>query len=417
MTMHRPRSDYEILAPAGSWESLSAAGRAGADAVYFGLGALDMRSLATGAFHEDNLPEITARARSLDLKTRMTLNAVLYDEDLAAARRSLEAAQKAGVDAVICSDTAALMLAHEVGLPVHLSTQLNIANVPALKFYARYADVAVLARELTLEQVAAIARAVDEELIVGASGEKMRLEIFCHGAMCIAQSGRCFMSLHTRGKSANRGECLQSCRRKYTIRDTERDIELEIGPQYVMSPKDMKTIGFFDRIVASGASVFKIEGRARSPEYVAATVSCYREALEAVLAGTFSPDMVAGWDKRLAEVFNRGYWDGWYLGAKTPELTDGYGSQASLTKRFVGKCVNYFARAGVGQFLVQAEGFAQGARLLVTGLTTGAVEFAAERIVDEDAPVAQARKGACVTIKVPEKVRENDKLYVLEQRQ
>ena len=256
--MRNDRKEFEILAPAGSREAMAAAAAAGADAVYFGLGALDMRSLATGAFDEADLPEIAAFAKDHDLKTRLTVNAVLYDEDLSAARQTMLAAKKAGIDAVICSDVAAMMLAHEVGIPVHLSTQLNIANVEALKFYARFADVAVLARELMLEQTAAITRAIDEQNICGPSGKRIKIEIFCHGALCIAQSGRCFMSLHTRGKSANRGQCLQSCRRKYYIKDAERDIELQIDPQYVMSPKDLKTIGFFDKMVQSGARIFKI---------------------------------------------------------------------------------------------------------------------------------------------------------------
>lgn len=331
--MRNDRKEFEILAPAGSREAMAAAAAAGADAVYFGLGALDMRSLATGAFREADLPDIAAFAKDHNLKTRLTVNAVLYDEDLAAARQTMLAAKKAGIDAVICSDVAAMMLAHEVGIPVHLSTQLNIANVEALKFYARFADVAVLARELTLEQTAAITRAIDEQNICGPSGKRIKIEIFCHGALCIAQSGRCFMSLHTRGKSANRGQCLQSCRRKYYIKDAERDIELQIDPQYVMSPKDLKTIGFFDKMVQSGARIFKIEGRARSPEYVRTTVQCYSQALQAVLDGDFTADKVACWDDKLAEVFNRGYWDGWYLGAHTPELASGYGSQATITKR------------------------------------------------------------------------------------
>ena len=355
--MQNDRKEFEILAPAGSREAMAAAAAAGADAVYFGLGALDMRSLATGAFREADLPDIAAFAKDHNLKTRLTVNAVLYDEDLSKARQTMLAAKKAGIDAVICSDVAAMMLAHEVGIPVHLSTQLNIANVEALKFYAHFADVAVLARELTLEQTAAITRAIDEQNICGPSGECIKIEIFCHGALCIAQSGRCFMSLHTRGKSANRGQCLQSCRRKYYIKDAERDIELQIDPQYVMSPKDLKTIGFFDKMVQSGARIFKIEGRARSPEYVRTTVQCYSQALQAVLDGDFTADKVACWDDKLAEVFNRGYWDGWYLGAHTPELASGYGSQATITKRFAGKCINFFNKASVEQFLVQADGF------------------------------------------------------------
>lgn len=391
--MRNDRKEFEILAPAGSREAMAAAAAAGADAVYFGLGALDMRSLATGAFREADLPDIAAFAKDHNLKTRLTVNAVLYDEDLAAARQTMLAAKKAGIDAVICSDVAAMMLAHEVGILVHLSTQLNIANVEALKFYARFADVAVLARELTLEQTAAITRAIDEQNICGPSGKRIKIEIFCHGALCIAQSGRCFMSLHTRGKSANRGQCLQSCRRKYYIKDAERDIELQIDPQYVMSPKDLKTIGFFDKMVQSGARIFKIEGRARSPEYVRTTVQCYSQALQAVLDGDFTADKVACWDDKLAEVFNRGYWDGWYLGAHTPELASGYGSQATITKRFAGKCINFFNKASVAQFLVQADGFDRGTRLLVTGPTTGAVEFTADEIFDDNGPVNHATKG------------------------
>lgn len=414
--MRNDRKEFEILAPAGSREAMAAAAAAGADAVYFGLGALDMRSLATGAFRKVDLPDIAAFAKDHNLKTRLTVNAVLYDEDLSEARQTMLAAKKAGIDAVICSDVAAMMLAHEVGIPVHLSTQLNIANVEALKFYAHFADVAVLARELTLEQTAAITRAIDEQNICGPSGECIKIEIFCHGALCIAQSGRCFMSLHTRGKSANRGQCLQSCRRKYYIKDAERDIELQIDPQYVMSPKDLKTIGFFDKMVQSGARIFKIEGRARSPEYVRTTVQCYSQALQAVLDGDFTADKVACWDDKLAEVFNRGYWDGWYLGAHTPELASGYGSQATITKRFAGKCINFFNKASVAQFLVQADGFDRGTRLLVTGPTTGAVEFVADEIFDDNGPVNHATKGTAVTIKVPEKVRENDKIYVLQPR-
>ena len=411
--MRNDRKEFEILAPAGSREAMAAAAAAGADAVYFGLGALDMRSLATGAFGEADLPEIAAFAKDHDLKTRLTVNAVLYDEDLSAARQTMLAAKKAGIDAVICSDVAAMMLAHEVGIPVHLSTQLNIANVEALKFYAHFADVAVLARELTLEQTAAITRAIDEQNICGPSGKRIKIEIFCHGALCIAQSGRCFMSLHTRGKSANRGQCLQSCRRKYYIKDAERDIELQIDPQYVMSPKDLKTIGFFDKMVQSGARIFKIEGRARSPEYVRTTVQCYSQALQAVLDGDFTADKVACWDDKLAEVFNRGYWEGWYLGAHTPELASGYGSQATITKRFAGKCINFFNKASVAQFLVQADGFDRGTRLLVTGPTTGAVYVTPEKILVDEAEVSDIQKGMDITFKVPEKVRENDKLYVV----
>lgn len=287
--MRNDRKEFEILAPAGSREAMAAAVAAGADAVYFGLGALDMRSLATGAFGEADLPDIAAFAKDHNLKTRLTVNAVLYDEDLAAARQTMLAAKKAGIDAVICSDVAAMMLAHEVGIPVHLSTQLNIANVEALKFYARFADVAVLARELTLEQTAAITRAIDEQNICGPSGKRIKIEIFCHGALCIAQSGRCFMSLHTRGKSANRGQCLQSCRRKYYIKDAERDIELQIDPQYVMSPKDLKTIGFSTRWFRAARAFSKSKDAPARPNMCARPCSATARPCRRCLTATLRP--------------------------------------------------------------------------------------------------------------------------------
>ena len=330
--------------------------------------------------------------------------------------RVLDAARAAQIDAVIASDVAVIAACRSRGIEVHLSTQLNIANTAALRFYARDADVAVLARELTLEQIACIARAIDEEDIRGPSGRPVRLELFCHGALCMAASGRCYMSLHTRGKSANRGACLQTCRRSYVLKDAERDIELELANGYLLSPKDLKTIDFLDRIVAAGVRVFKIEGRARGPEYVHAAVACYDEALSAVADGTFSPQKVEGWNARLSEVFNRGFWDGYYLGERVVALAGGYGSQATRRKRFAGKCVNYFARAGVAQFLIQAEGFEKGARLLVTGPTTGAVEFDAAQIVCDEAELDHCRQGQSITVKVPSRVRENDKLYVMELR-
>ena len=404
------------MAPAGSREALAAAIAAKADSVYFGVGELNMRALASSAFTVNDLAEVAAICRTAGVKSYLTVNTVIFDEDMPAMREIVQSAAQAGIDAVIASDVAVIEACRRAGIEVHLSTQLNIANVEALRFYARWADVAVLARELTLEQVAHIAQAVKQENICGPSGAPVRLEMFCHGALCMAVSGKCYMSLHTRGKSANRGACLQTCRRSYVIKDAERDIELELNNGYLLSPKDLKTIGFFDKRVHVGVSVFKIEGRARGPEYVRTVVSCYDEALRAIADGGFTAERVADWNERLAEVFNRGFWDGYYLGTPTVELAGGYGSQAKLKKRFVGKCLKYFSRARVAQFLIQAEGFEKGARLLVTGPTTGAVEFSAESMMKDDQRVDACAKGQDITIQIPCKVRENDKLYLLQPR-
>ena len=404
------------MAPAGSREALAAAIAAKADSVYFGVGELNMRALASSAFTVNDLAEVAAICRTAGVKSYLTVNTVIFDEDMPAMREIVQSAAQAGIDAVIASDVAVIEACRRAGIEVHLSTQLNIANVEALRFYARWADVAVLARELTLEQVAHIAQAVKQENICGPSDAPVRLEMFCHGALCMAVSGKCYMSLHTRGKSANRGACLQTCRRSYVIKDAERDIELELNNGYLLSPKDLKTIGFLDKMVHAGVSVFKIEGRARGPEYVRTVVSCYDEALRAIADGGFTAERVADWNERLAEVFNRGFWDGYYLGTPTVELAGGYGSQAKLKKRFVGKCLKYFSRARVAQFLIQAEGFEKGARLLVTGPTTGAVEFSAESMMKDDQRVDACAKGQDITIQIPCKVRENDKLYLLQPR-
>ena len=410
------RSDFELMAPAGSPEALAAALEAGADSVYFGVGELNMRALATSAFTLESIPAIVSACRAHAARAYLAVNTVVFDEDLPEIARVLDAAADAGIDAVIVSDPAVIAASRARGLEVHLSTQLNIANVEALKFYAREADVAVLARELTLEQVAHIARAIDAEHICGPSGRPVRIEMFCHGALCMAASGKCFMSLHTRGKSANRGECLQTCRRAYVIKDAERDIELELNNGYILSPKDLKTIDFLDKMVEAGVRVFKIEGRARGPEYVHATVSCYNEALVSIAEGSFGAERLSDWNRRLAEVFNRGFWEGYYLGASTVAMAASGGSQAALKKRFAGKCLNYYQRAGAARFLIQAEGFGEGARLLVTGPTTGAVEFAAHGMLREDSPAEACGKGDDITMAVPRRIRENDKLYVLEPR-
>ncbi len=406
------RSDWELMAPAGSEEALSAAIQGGADSVYFGVGRLNMRAHAAGNFHVEDLPRVMARCRDAGVKGYLAVNTVLYDEELAEMKALMAAAAAAGVDAVIVSDMAAVNAARAAGIPVHLSTQLNISNAEALSFFAPYAETAVLARELTLNQVRRIADAVRDRPILGSAGRPVKLEMFCHGALCMAMSGRCWMSLHTRGKSANRGECLQNCRRTYHLVDRERGTELVMENGYVMSPQDLKTIGFIDKMVAAGVTVFKIEGRARGADYVRTVTACYDEALRAVADGVYSDASRTAWDARLATVFNRGFWAGHYLGTETAEIVNSYGSTATEKKVFVGRCVNYFAKVKVAQAELLAGEITAGAKLLFTGPTTGAVYATPEAMLNDDgAPVEKAGKGALVTFKVPEAVRAGDKLY------
>ena len=362
---------YEIMAPVGSREALAAALQAGADSIYFGIEALNMRAHSANHFTIRDLHEIAETCANHGVKSYLTVNTIIYDTDLELMQQICRAAKEAGISAVIASDVAVLSYCQEIGQEVHLSTQLNISNVEALRFYARFADVAVLARELNLEQVAHIHRAIEEEQICGPSGKPIRLEMFCHGALCMAVSGKCYLSLQNLGRSANRGECMQVCRRSFTVTDRETGMELDVDNKYIMSPKDLKTIGFMDKMVEAGVSVFKIEGRARAAEYVYTVVKCYKEALRAVLDGTFSPERVAEWDKQLATVFNRGFWDGYYLGQKMGEWSKVYGSQATERKQYIGKGQKYFSRLGVGEFLLEAGGFQVGDKLLIVGPTTG----------------------------------------------
>ena len=363
---------YEIMAPVGSREALAAALQAGADSIYFGIEALNMRAHSANHFTIRDLHEIAETCANHGVKSYLTVNTIIYDTDLELMQQICRAAKEANISAVIASDVAVLSYCQEIGQEVHLSTQLNISNVEALRFYARFADVAVLARELNLEQVAHIHRAIEEEQICGPSGKPIRLEMFCHGALCMAVSGKCYLSLQNLGRSANRGECMQVCRRSFTVTDRETGMELDVDNKYIMSPKDLKTIGFMDKMVEAGVSVFKIEGRARAAEYVYTVVKCYKEALRAVLDGTFSPERVAEWDKQLATVFNRGFWDGYYLGQKMGEWSKVYGSQATERKQYIGKGQKYFSRLGVGEFLLEAGGFQVGDKLLIVGPTTGA---------------------------------------------
>lgn len=404
---------HEIMAPAGSRESLAAALKAGADSVYFGIEALNMRAHSASRFTIDDLREIAATCNAQGVKSYLTVNTIIYDEDLELMRRICDAAKEAGISAVIAADVAVLAYCHEIGQEVHLSTQLNISNAEALKFYARYADVVVLARELNLTQVKKIHEAIEQEHICGPAGEPVRIEMFCHGALCMAVSGKCYLSLDNLGHSANRGECMQVCRRSYTVRDRETGVELDVDNKYIMSPKDLKTIGFIDKMAAAGVRVFKIEGRARSAEYVYTVVKCYQEAVRAVEEGTFSKEKVAEWDRRLATVFNRGFWDGYYLGQRLGEWSAKYGSSATEKKVYVGKGVKYFSRLGVGEFYIEAGEISVGDKLVIIGPTTGVIYVDAAEIHYDNGPVEKATKGMAVSIAVPEKIRPSDKLYKL----
>jgi len=409
------RKDIEVIAPVGSREALRAALDAGADALYFGAGSLNMRARSAAAFGLADLPELAAAAADRGARSYLTLNVTLFDDDLDDLRRAADAALSAGISALIVGDVAALEYARAIGMEVHLSTQANVANTEALRFYARWADTVVLARELSLDQVAAIAGAIRDQDIRGPSGRPVRLEVFAHGALCMAVSGRCYLSLHRYGAAANRGDCLQNCRRKYLLTDPEDGSELQRDEDYFLSAKDLKTISFLDRILAAGVRSLKIEGRARSADYVRTTVECYAEAVDAVLAGSFTPERVAEWDRRLAEVFNRGFWDGWYLGARMGEHTDGYGSKATVRKTQIGVCRNYYPRAGAAEFQLEAADLAQGDQLMVVGPTTGVVRLAAAELRIDDAPVALAPQGSLCTLRIPEKVRQGDKLFRLDQ--
>lgn len=408
MTM---KHTYEIMAPVGSREALAAALKAGADSIYFGIEVLNMRAHSATHFTIDDLHDIAARCNEQGVKSYLTVNTIIYDNDIELMHRICDAAHEAGISAVIASDVAVMTYCNKIGQEVHLSTQLNISNTEALKFYAQFADVVVLARELNLDQVSEIYRAIEEEHIVGPMGEPVRIEMFCHGALCMAVSGKCYLSLDNLGRSANRGECMQVCRRSYTVRDRETGVELDVDNKYIMSPKDLKTIGFIDRMMKAGVRVFKIEGRARSAEYVYTVVQCYKEAIAAVEEGTFTPEKVEEWNKRLATVFNRGFWNGYYLGQKMGEWSEVYGSSATEKKQYVGKGMKYFAKLGVGEFYIEAGEFEPGDKLLITGPTTGALYVEATDIHGDNGPVDKAMKGMRVSIPVPEKVRPSDRLY------
>ncbi len=405
--------DFEIMAPVGSRESLAAAIQAGAHSVYFGIGQLNMRSHSANHFEINDLHDIAAICNRHRIKTYLTLNTVIYGEDLDAMRAIVDAAKTAQITAIIASDVAVMMYCREQGVEIHLSTQLNISNIESIRFYAQFADVVVLARELNMAQVSEIHRQIESERICGPRGQLIRIEMFCHGALCMAISGKCYMSLHDANRSANRGECVQICRRSYTVTDNETGHQLSIDNKYIMSPKDLKTISFIDRMMEAGVRVFKIEGRARGPEYVYTVVKCYREAIEAVIEGSFTEEKREAWDRQLSSVFNRGFWDGYYQGQTMGEWTKNYGNKATDKKVLVGKVIKYFSKLGVAEVAVEAAEIEVGDRLLITGTTTGVMFLGADELRYELQPVQRAKKGWRVSLPVPNKVRPNDKLFKL----
>ncbi len=410
--MNKKRSDYELLAPVGTFESLAAAAQAKADGIYFGVEQLNMRAKSTNNFKISNLPEIVKRAHSIGMKAYLALNTVIYDHEIGLMHELADRAKDAGVDAIIASDQAVIHYVNSIGVPVHISTQVNVSNIETLKFYAKYADVMVLARELSLSQVKFLTQKIEEENITGFSGEKIRIEIFIHGALCMAISGKCYMSLHEFNSSANRGACQQTCRRSYIVTDKETGYQLEIDNEYIMSPKDLATFFFFDKIMDSGATVFKIEGRARGPEYVKTTVEVYNDIINSVLDGTYSQEKIKDWETELSKVYNRGFWDGYYLGRKLGEWSNVHGSKSTRKKLYLGKVSNYFTKAGVAEVKVEAFDIKIGDTLMVIGPTTGVIEVKIDEIRDFDEnKVDKVEKGGVATFKVTERLRRSDKVY------
>lgn len=405
------RKDFEIMAPVGSYESLSAAIQGGADSVYFGVEGLNMRSRSSNNFTLDDLRNIASVCREHGMKSYLTVNTVIYDGDLPLMRSIIDTAKEAEISAIIASDVSAMAYANSIGVEVHLSTQLNISNTEALRFYAQFADVVVLARELNMEQTAEIYRHICEEGIKGPKGEPVRIEMFAHGALCMAVSGKCYLSLHEMNASANRGACMQICRRGYTVKDKDTEIELDVENQYIMSPKDLKTIHFLNKMADSGVRVFKIEGRARGAEYVRTVTECYNEAINAYLDGEFTEKRIEGWNERLATVFNRGFWNGYYLGQRLGEWSSNYGSEATRRKEYIGKGVKYFSKLGVAEFVMECGELNAGDEILITGPTTGAVTIKTDELRVELEPVQKVVKGEHFSIASDVKIRPSDKLF------
>jgi len=406
------QAKMELMAPAGNFEALQAALDNGAGSVYFGVEQLNMRARSSVNFQGEDLPEIVRRARKKGVRTYLTLNTILYDHDIPVARRLINAAKEAGVDAIIATDQAAIFMAREAGMEVHISTQLNITNVETVKFFAQYADTMVLSRELSLRQVKFITDEIKRQNIKGPGGELVKIEIFGHGALCMAVSGMCHLSLHTYNSSANRGACKQNCRHPYLVIDKETGMELEIDNEYIMSPKDLMTVDFLDKIHDAGVSVLKIEGRARSADYVAVTTRVYRDAIDAIAAGTYNREKVEGWIRRLAKVYNRGFWDGYYLGRKLGEWAEP-GNQASVKKIYIGRGKKYYAKAKVGEFKIENFELKPGDKILITGPSLGAKELIIKQMYVNDAPGTLAKKGDIMALKLDYKIRPSDKLFKL----
>lgn len=402
------------MAPVGSYESLNAAIQAGADAVYFGIEGLNMRARSSVNFTIHDLHAIARQCAEVGVKTYLTVNTIIYDGDITLMQQVINAAKEARITAIIASDIAAITYARSIGVEVHISTQVNISNTEALRFYSQWADVVVLARELSMDQVSHIHQAIENENITGPHGEKIRIEMFCHGALCMAVSGKCYLSLHELNSSANRGACTQICRRSYTVRDRETNEELAVENKYIMSPKDLKTIHFLNKMVDAGVRVFKIEGRARGPEYVYTAVQCYSQALEAICNGSYSEEKIHEWDTRLEKIFNRGFWNGYYLGQRLGEWSHKYGSSATRTKRYTAKGVRYFSNIGVGEFIMESGELNVGDEIVITGPTTGVIITTVGELRVNLKSVPKAVKGDAFSIKLDQKIRPSDKLYIWE---
>lgn len=405
-------SPIEIMAPAGSWEAMMAGIKAGANSVYFGVEQLNMRARQTNNFLVDDLPEVARVCKENNVKSYITLNTIIYDHDISLMRRIIDQAKEAGITAVIASDLAVMNYCRKKGMELHISTQSNITNIETVELYADYADVVVMARELTLKQVGDIVKNIERNKITGPSGNLVQVEIFAHGALCMAVSGKCYLSLHSHNASANRGACIQNCRREYIVTDKEEGMEFEIDNEYIMSAKDLCTIDFLDKIIDAGVKVLKIEGRGRAADYVYTTTKCYREAVDAIQSGTYTQEKIENWKEELTKVYNRGFWDGYYLGRKMGEWSNQYGSVATTKKIYVGKGVKYFERVGVGEFLLESNEIGLGDKLIVTGPTTGYVETTVNEIrLDSGISVEKAVKGNTISIPITEKIRPSDKLY------
>ncbi len=410
MTMSA-KTTIEIMSPAGSYESLRAAIQGGADSVYFGVGKLNMRSRSSQNFTTDDLHKVAAICHEHGIKSYLTLNTIIYDEEMDEMRHAVDHAKAAGFSAIIASDISVMEYARRQGVRVHISTQCNITNLESVRFYARYGDVMVLARELTLKQVHNIVQGIEKQKIIGPHGELVKIEVFVHGALCMAVSGKCYLSLDNMNYSANRGACLQLCRRSYLVTDKEEGYELEVDHQYIMSPKDLCTIGFADKIMHAGVQIFKIEGRGRGPDYVKKVTRCYKEAVQAVADGTYTRERVGEWTEQLRTVFNRGFWDGYYMGRTMGEWSERYGSQATQRKQYIGRITNYFSKLGVAEITLETRELPEQAEVMVTGPTTGVIEFIAGEIRLDDKAVKLVRKGDVCSVKVPETVRRGDKVF------